>query len=134
MTPLFKKIFNHNNIQCEVIQDLAMRAESKISQEYIVIIDEKEVGFLSFEYWPNRELGFIYEIFVSPSHRNNGIGKLIIEFSEHLAKENNCKKIQLNVHPLDRTKDVDYLLNWYKKHGYASFDNNPLALEKPLRQ
>lgn len=134
MTPIFKKIANHKDIQCDVIQDLAMRAKSNISQEYIVIIDEKEVGFLSFEHWSNKELGFIYEIFVSPSHRNNGICKLILEFSEHLAEANNCNKIQLNVHPLDRTKEADYLLNWYKKHGYTSVGNNPLTLEKPLPQ
>lgn len=52
---------------------------------------------------------WIEELFVLPSYRKNGAGKMLFDFAETCAKENKCKTMRVNA----VSKDYKRLLKFY---------------------
>ncbi|MFW2161514.1 GNAT family N-acetyltransferase [Acinetobacter beijerinckii] len=48
------------------------------SQTFIMRIDGEEAAFLSYEDWSEKYIGFIYEIYVLPEYRYQGIEELLL--------------------------------------------------------
>lgn len=119
-------------IENNILRDRAIRARCGRSTEYIAIINEIEVAFLSCEDWSNVSEVFIYEIFVLPEYRGKGIGNHLIKFSENKAKELNCNKVLLRPEPFDKTIGFDFLLSWYKRLGYEKMKSRPDIMFKNI--
>lgn len=70
---------------------------------------------------------------VIPTHRNRGVGKMLLEHHYHLAKENGCKHLYLEV-----LKKNEKAVKFYKTNGYVPvydykyFKKNDVKLESNL--
>ncbi len=62
---------------------------------FVARFDECEVGFLCYDDWGDQSIGFIYEIFVLPEHRGQGIGRSLLLYAEKLAGSLRCATIRL---------------------------------------
>jgi GNAT superfamily N-acetyltransferase len=114
------------------IRDLAEQAKSGRSQEFVAEIDGSEAGFLSYEDWSDQSLGFIYEIFVLPEFRGQGIGRDLLSYSEELAKSLRCTSIWLEPYAFDHEVDPECLISWYSRKGYVPKTGDPKKMEKSL--
>lgn len=119
-------------VENPILRQLAEKAKSGRSQEFLVKIDECEAGFLSYEDWSDHAFGFIYEIFILPEHRGQGIGRDLLSYSEDLAKCLRCTLIQLEPHAFDHTVDSDWLISWYARTGYVPKADGSTRMEKIL--
>ena len=115
-----------------IIQERAKQARSDRSQEYVVMFDGSESAFFSFEDWSDRSLGFIYEIFVLPDFREQGIGTELLSYAESLAMNLGCSVIQLKPYALDRSVSLEWLVSWYSKKGYNIKASDTEKMEKTL--
>lgn len=79
-------IKNINNIIVAEINDTIVGA-------VVYLIKEK----LENNYTNYRKVLFIDALVVDVNHRKNGIGKILMQEMEKIAKENNCSSIELNV-------------------------------------
>lgn len=132
MVATFIHITNINDINCSTIKELADKATSNISKEFIIKNNDIEIGFLSLEFWVRQNIAHIYEIYITPSHINMGHGKSILKFAENLALEQGYPSIQLEAHPFDKTKEIDFLIRWYARQGYTKINKNSFILQKCL--
>lgn len=114
------------------LRDRAERASGGRSKEFVAIIDGREAGLLSYEDWSDQSLGFIYEIYVLPEYRAQGIGRGLLSYAEKLAKKLHCTSIRLEPYPLDRTQDSEWLVSWYARHGYVQKTDDLAKMEKNL--
>ncbi|ENW07365.1 GNAT family N-acetyltransferase [Acinetobacter beijerinckii] len=103
-----------NDIGNKILYHRANRAQGGRS----IRIDREEVALLSYEDWSEKYIGFIYEIYVLPNYRYQGIGELLLSYAERKACELKCKYIKLKPYPLDEKTQKDRLIAWYKKNGY----------------
>ncbi len=94
--------------------------------------DGLESAFLSFEDWSDKFLGFIYEIYVLPEFRNQSLGGSLLQKAEEVAIKLGCVKLQLDVHPFDRTLDKSALYSWYSEKGYVRASSKSERMEKAL--
>ncbi|WP_386084120.1 GNAT family N-acetyltransferase [Vreelandella sp. F11] len=115
-----------------MLRDLAGRASNGRSKSYIAKIYECEVGFLCYDDWSDQGNGFIYEIFVLPEYRGQGVGHSLLLYSEELAKSLRCASIRLEPHAFDRTVDSNWLVSWYLRQGYSPMPNDSKKMEKVL--
>ncbi len=115
-----------------MIQDRAKRARSGRSQEYVVMLDGSESAFFSFEDWSDKSLGFIYEIFVLPAFREQGIGTELLSYAESQAMNLGCSVIQLKPYAFDRSVSSEWLVSWYSKKGYDIMTSDAEKMEKTL--
>lgn len=115
-----------------MLRELAERAKSGRSKIFIARADECEVGILCYDDWSDQSIGFIYEVFVLPEYRGQGVGRSLLSYSEELAKNLRCASIRLTPHAFDRTVDFSWLVSWYTKQGYAPMPNEPEKMEKAL--
>ncbi|MGL6006091.1 GNAT family N-acetyltransferase [Aeromonas sobria] len=121
----------------ESVENLSLRKRAENarcgrSKEFVAIIDGREAGLLSYEDWSEQSLGFIYEIFVLPEYRTQGVGRGLLSYAEELAKELHCTSIQLKPYPLDRTLVSEWLVSWYARHGYVQKADDLEKMEKSL--
>jgi len=126
------QVNNLNKIQSSTIRSRAERAQSGRTLAYIAKCDGIESAFLSFEDWSDRSLGFIYEIYVLPEFRNQSLGCALLQKAEEVAINLGCTKLQLDVHPFDRTIDKNALFSWYSNQGYVKASNSSERMEKLL--
>jgi GNAT superfamily N-acetyltransferase len=126
------KITNGIELKNEVLSEMACLARSGRSREFVALVGSSESAFLSYEDTPNRSIGFVYEIYVLPEFRRQGIGANLLSYAESLATELGCIRIQLKVHAFDRTVDMEWLASWYKNKGYVKKNDEPEIFEKLL--
>lgn len=119
-------------IENPMLRELAERARSGRSQEFIAEIYGSEAGFLSHEDWSEQSLGFIHEIFVLPEFRGKGIGGDLLSYSETLAIDLHCISIQLEPYAFDHKVDSEWLISWDEGKGYVRKTDDPNKLEKSL--
>lgn len=115
-----------------ILRDLAERAKSGRSINFIAKVEEDEVGFLCYEDWTDQSNGFIYEIYVLPAYRQIGIGNRLLSYAEGLARSLGCTSIRLEPHAFDRTVTLDLLRSWYANKGYVRMAGEANKLEKAL--
>lgn len=75
---------------------------------YLYLEIEKEPKTTPYAKKGNNVL-WIKELFVLPTFRKNGVGKLLFDFAENYAKENDCKTMRVNA----VSKDYKKLLKFY---------------------
>ena len=126
------KINNLNEVKNSDIQYRAKRARGGRSQEYIVVFEGAEAAFLSFEDWSDKSIGFIYEIFVLPAFRKQGIGTELLSYAESLAMNLRCSVIRLKPNAFDRSVSSEFLVSWYRKKGYDYMTSDTDKMEKTL--
>ena len=129
------KIFEINDlteVKNAIIQERASGPSSGRSKEYVAIFDGSESAFLSFEDWSDRSLGFIYEIFVLPDFRGQGIGTKLLSYAESLAMNLGCSLIQLEPYAFDRSVSSKWLVSWYSNKGYNTNASDTKKMEKTL--
>lgn len=120
------------NVKNEELRQRVKRASSGRSCEYIAEINEREVALLSLEDWSHKGFGFIYEVYVLPEFRKQGIGESLVTYAEGKAKSLGCLRIQLEPRAFDHLIDSNWLVSWYAKQGYAISKNNRDHMEKSL--
>lgn len=127
-----------SKIDCpSVIHDITLRKRAEKghcsrSQEFVALLNGQEVGLLSYEDWSENQLGFIYEIFVLPPFRRQGIGEALLSHAESYAQQLGCKSVELKPHPLDQKPDKKQLISWYMKASYRASVEIAEHLEKFL--
>lgn len=126
----FIKIENEEQIIDEALRCRVRRAQSGRSSEHILLINGSESGFISFEDWSDQSLGFIYEVYVLPSFRGNGLGTALLLYGEKLAKELRCTRVQLEPNAFEGTVSKEMLVSWYVRNGYFNILDNPRRMEK----
>lgn len=122
-----------NDIGNKILYHRANRAQGGRSQTFIIKIDGEEAAFLSYEDWSEKYIGFIYEIYVLPEYRYQGIGGILLSYAESKACELKCRYIKLKPYPLDEKTDKDRLIAWYKKNGYFQSPDQEGIMEKKIR-
>lgn len=123
---------NSNLISSPILCRLSEYAKNGRSRNYIAKIDECEVGFLCYDDWSDQGSGFIYEMFVLPEYRGEGVGQSLVLYSEELAKSLSCNFIRLEPRAFDYTVNLSWLVSWYQRRGYSPMPNDPNKMEKVL--
>jgi ribosomal protein S18 acetylase RimI-like enzyme len=74
---------------------------------------EETLGFASYEHNYNQKPQTkIHKIYVLPQTQGKGIGKILIDFIENVAKENHSTELSLNVNRFNKA------LHFYQKLGF----------------
>lgn len=126
------RVRSTQDFENEVLRERAIRAHGGRSIEFVALRAGEEVGFLSYEDWPERAEGFIFEIFVLDVFRQQGIGKLLLQFIEEYAYERGRRALRLKPFALDLAPTTDSLIRWYSKSGYVKCALVNDVLEKRL--
>lgn len=132
MTIEIKCVTSANALKNNFLRERAVRAHGGRSLEFVALLDGEEVGFLSYEDWPDRSQGFICEVLVLPSFRQQGIGQSLLLHSEKHAIEQGRKTVRLKPYALDQEPDTNRLISWYKKTGYVQSSDEKGVLQKNL--
>lgn len=131
--PEISKLLRLSDLRNAVLRERAERGHCPKSHEFIASMNGEEAGLLSYEDWSEKELGFIYEIFVLPSFRRQGIGEFLLTQAESYAHKIGCKSVRLKPYPLEQEPDRNRLIAWYAKTGYRRMTDAPELMEKHLR-
>tara|TARA_R110000751_G_scaffold216349_1_gene319641 strand:+ start:2809 stop:3213 length:405 start_codon:yes stop_codon:yes gene_type:complete len=126
------KIHTPNEVTDKVLSDRAKRASGGRSTEFIAVVNGVESGLLSYENWSDQAVGFIYEIFVLPDYRKQGIGAALLSYAEDLAIHYGCKKTRLRARAFDDETKQEVLVSWYTGKGYVQESVGAEQMEKSL--
>lgn len=113
------RVHSSGSLKDEVLRNRAKQAHNPRSQEFVMVIDGEEAGLMSYEDWSHQSVGFIYEIFVLPKFRRQGIGASLLSYGEELAVRLGCTHIRLQVRAFDKTIEPEKLFSWYENTGYV---------------
>jgi len=78
--------------------------------------------------------GFIYEIFVLPPFRRQGVGRSLLFYAEEYALRLGCNSIRLKPYTLDDNFKQSDLLDWYVKEGYCRTPGDQEHMVKALHR
>lgn len=96
----------YEKAQHEVKTSLVELEESLFSKHstahaIICLVDEKPIGFAvyfySFSTWLGKNGLYLEDLYVSPDHRNLGVGKAILKHLANLALEKKCERFEWSV-------------------------------------
>jgi ribosomal protein S18 acetylase RimI-like enzyme len=74
---------------------------------------EETLGFASYEHnYNQKQQTKIHKIYILPATQGKGIGKILIDFVENVAKENHSTRLTLNVNRSNKA------LHFYQKIGF----------------
>lgn len=103
---------------------LAQNISEKQHQFLIAKADNRALGFASYQHHYNEETTtYIHKIYILPQTQGKGIGKLLIDFIENLAKENHSTVLALNVNRFNKA------LTFYQKIGFEIASEETIFLE-----
>jgi len=94
----------------------------KIDHRYLVRRNAKEVGFLWYLAFPGNKYLKVHEMYLLKEFRGRGIGLHLIRHAERLATHHKYEGLILAAVPLDPKIDTEWLIAWYKKHGFLESD------------
>lgn len=126
------KIHTPKEVTDEILSERAKRASGGRSTEFIAVVNGVESGLLSYEDWSDQGVGFIYEIFVLPDYRNQGIGAALLSYAEDLAIQHGCEKTRLRARAFDDETKQEALVSWYTGKGYVQESVGAEQMEKSL--
>lgn len=121
------------DLKSATLRERAERGHCSRSREFLASVNGEEAGLLSYEDWSDGRAGFIYEIFVLPSFRRQGIGQSLLSYAERYAIQLGCKLVRLKPYALDQEPDQSRLIAWYTRAGYLQTANDQEHMEKLLR-
>lgn len=131
---VISKIASPESLRNATLRDRATRAHCGRSLEFVAFAGKEEAGFLSYEDWSDRASAFVYEIFVLPSYRRQGLGSALLLHAEGIAAQLKCEHIRLKPHALDENPDQSRLKAWYSSQGYREDADDPEHMHKPLQK
>lgn len=80
---------------------------------YIAYDSTIAVAFMAIEHnYKNEKISRVHKIYILPETQGKGIGKLLIDFAENAAKENQARALSLNVNRYNKA------LLFYQKLGF----------------
>jgi len=88
--------------------------EEFLNKEFFIIIAEynkKIIGAVKYKFINNKDI-YLYQLAVLKTHRNKGIGSLLVKETEKIAKKKKCKKILLDF------AQEKKLAEFYKELGF----------------
>lgn len=95
------------------IETIAKSVNSSGHVFLLVKENGKDLGFVSYEHhYKNKPETRIHKIYVLPETQGKGIGKMLLEKVEALAKEKQSKTLSLNVNRFNNA------LHFYTKNGF----------------
>ena len=94
----------------ETYDDIRRDIETK--NVFVVRIDDEPVGAVRIEILPNNE-AYLSRFAVGDSHRNSGIGKILMSVVDKVMKENNVKLLKLHT-----CSKVTALIRFYYGRGF----------------
>ncbi|WP_374562511.1 GNAT family N-acetyltransferase [Ideonella sp.] len=121
-----------SDLHSETLRGRAERAHCGWSIEFLASVQGEEAGLLSYEDRSDHESAFIYEIFVLPSLRGQGIGGALLSHAERHAVQLGYQVVRLKPYALDQETDQCRLIAWYTKLGYRQTASDPEHMEKRL--
>ena len=116
--PTFEDILSQEQIQymLEMMYSTGSLTEQiEIKKHNFYLAEENNIalGFISVEFhYQKQSTAKIHKIYILPSAQGKGIGKLLMQKAESLAKESNQNTISLNVNRFNKA------LNFYENLGY----------------
>ncbi|RCJ20540.1 hypothetical protein A6770_31490 [Nostoc minutum NIES-26] len=125
-----QEIQSADKIRSQVLRERAKRCNARITSCFIAICNDIEVAFFALDLWPVPKPLVLYELYVVPNMRSQGIGSRVLVEVEALATKKGYQKIILNPKPLDDTYSQPKLVDWYKRHGYDWNDEEYKRLQK----
>lgn len=72
------------------------------------------------------------KLLVPDNARKTGIGSRTLTAVEDYCRKRNIKILRLWANPLDDATDQQWLIGWYKRHGYTESGDGFAELEKTL--
>jgi ribosomal protein S18 acetylase RimI-like enzyme len=85
---------------------------------------EETLGFASYEHHYNQKKQTkIHKIYILPQTQGKGIGKVLIDFVESVAKENDSTALSLNVNRFNKA------LHFYQKLGFEIVEEVNIELD-----
>jgi ribosomal protein S18 acetylase RimI-like enzyme len=98
---LLQQLWVDKEINKEAVRTVIEKGLHSENQKYICAIDgEKLVGYCSLtiknNLWVSANLGNVDELVVDSQYRNKGIGKLLLNKIEAIARQHKCVKIELD--------------------------------------
>ncbi|CAN1514107.1 RimI Acetyltransferases [Flavobacteriaceae bacterium] len=85
---------------------------------------EETLGFASYEHHYNQKKQTkIHKIYILPQTQGKGIGKILIDFVENIAKENDSTALSLNVNRFNKA------LHFYQKLGFEIVEEVNIELD-----
>ena len=112
------------------LQERAVRAKVTGSRQFVSLHDKKEVGYLSFDEHMEIKTGVLYEVFVLPQFRQQGIGSRLVIFGEDFARSIGCQRVRLSPRAFDQSVTQSWLESWYGKRGYCIAQDGSQEFEK----
>ncbi len=102
----------------ETYEDVKHDIETK--QVFVTFIDDEPVGAVRIELQPNNE-AYLSRFAVASNHRNNGIGKILMNVVDKVMKQHNIKTLRLHT-----GSHVTSLIRFYYGRGFyiASVENS----------
>ncbi|MDR1356771.1 MAG: GNAT family N-acetyltransferase [Tannerellaceae bacterium] len=115
---LLEQLWPDKSIDTDAVGGVIEKGLKNVYQVYICATDnEKLIGYCSLtiknSLWMSANLGNIEELVVDSKYRNQGIGKLLMNEIEIIAKNHDCKRIELDS-AFHRTKAHEF----YEKLGF----------------
>ena len=98
---LLEQLWVGKTIEADAVKRVIEKGLNSDSQIYICAIDQgKLVGFCSLtiknNLWVSANLGNVDELVVDSGYRNKGIGKLLMNKIEQIARDHDCKRLELD--------------------------------------
>lgn len=110
----------------------AKKARRPGVREFVAVVGLVEAGLLIFQSLPNA-LGLVYEIYVLPDFRRQGVGNLLLAHAETAALDSACNALRLMARSLDQdTINDEALTRWYARKGFLPDSGDPGWLQKDI--
>ena len=102
----------------ETYEDVKHDIETK--QVFVTFIDDEPVGAVRIDLQPNNE-AYLSRFAVASNHRNNGIGKILMNVVDKVMRQHNIKTLRLHT-----GSHVTSLIRFYYGRGFyiASVENS----------
>ncbi|MGE8361411.1 GNAT family N-acetyltransferase [Pseudomonas sp.] len=126
------KINDPSSLQSTTLLRRVLNAHGGRSQEFVALVNGQEAGILSYEDWCEKKFGFIYEIYVLPSFRRQGVGEALLEYGEKYALQLGCNLVQIEPYALDQEPSTTQLIDWYRRAGYQEVKEHARRWEKQI--
>ena len=98
---LLEQLWTGKAIDRDSVKKVIERGLKSENQIYICATDGgKVIGYCSLtiknNLWMSANLGNVDELVVDSDYRNRGIGKMLMNEIQNIAKENDCKRLELD--------------------------------------
>jgi len=95
-------------------------------------ISDEEAGFVVLEWYPSRQVAFIYEVYVLKEFRRLGVGSALVVQAAAFAKNASYPVVWLRPRPLEAEIDDEWLSAWYVRLGFYWPPDSRDHMEKDL--